>query len=955
MVFMGISLSKVSKFVVVVAFALVAGVLTQGPAFAISTGNLTGTVTTDAGAPIAGATVSATAPTGNDKAKTDSRGFYSIVNMAPDTYTVTVTGEGYDPTVINGVNVFQDQSLVVNAVLHAHVTTLGRVPVTATKTTLVQPNVTSNTYNITSALQNTLLGDSTHHTLYDVLWRTPGITSGPTSNSPIIRGGTTTELGWEFEEIPIVDRTVGFYSTELSTTGIGNVEVTTGGLGADQGGSNGGVINMAVKQGTYPQKGDVTFGIGGPAYDHTLDLEYGTATPDNRWSFFVAGSYTNTDQLVGRAPGTFYYENIESFDFVNTKDTIGNLHYRFGDNNRNDLQYVFESGVGIFRTSYGGNQGTQLAAVGEPADTTSPGCSVAAPCAGPVTLAQKLNADAWYHYYNIQKLAYSRTINDRSYLRLRVAQSNNGYFFDEEWAQNVGEPCPFGPCAFGQPAFGQGSFSPFDLWCYGCYYQDRHTLQTFYNGDYANQLGEHNMLKIGAGYEFDKNYRAVADCCPPALDPVSGIYLGWPFFDRVTQAPTEIYGAYASDHISGGKWVLEPGVRWDLEHYSISPVLNGFGVPEPGSATPFAESFVSPRFATTYHAGDNDVFRASYEYLGQFIGTAYAENFGPATHFPQANRPSFSPQKPAVAKSWDFSWEHLFPHQISMRITPYAHNNDNYVVEYSTFKGVTQFTNGGSTHTRGVELGVSREVTDGLSTFLSFTYDDTKSNVLSFAGPYFGGFGSTRTLANIVAKNYLPATYSAPWSGNLSLDWKHSGWEINSGTLWTTGFPYGNGRQTYDLDANGNLIIVPLTRTPTMFVSGATCRQFASGQFGCLDNGEAPNSFAQSLRGPAWYQENLYISHSLGSARVGVSFINIFNNILSPVLSTNSHYLNSSSGNWVPEGDCPLPSQWVQGVTSCHDAIYPAPNAFVYPVTGYYQQQSLTPRQVNFWYKVTAF
>ncbi|HXN08027.1 MAG TPA: hypothetical protein VN860_00050, partial [Candidatus Acidoferrales bacterium] len=52
--YMGISLWSVSKFVAVAAFVLVTGViLTQAPAFAISTGNLTGRMMTDAGAPIA--------------------------------------------------------------------------------------------------------------------------------------------------------------------------------------------------------------------------------------------------------------------------------------------------------------------------------------------------------------------------------------------------------------------------------------------------------------------------------------------------------------------------------------------------------------------------------------------------------------------------------------------------------------------------------------------------------------------------------------------------------------------------------------------------------------------------------------------------------------------------------------------------------------------------------------
>jgi hypothetical protein len=89
--------------------------------------------------------------------------------MSVDTYTITVNARGFEQTVINGVAVFQDQSLTVNARLQPQLVTLGRVPVTAERTNLVQPNVTSNTYNVTAQQMGTILNDPTHHTLYDVL------------------------------------------------------------------------------------------------------------------------------------------------------------------------------------------------------------------------------------------------------------------------------------------------------------------------------------------------------------------------------------------------------------------------------------------------------------------------------------------------------------------------------------------------------------------------------------------------------------------------------------------------------------------------------------------------------------------------------------------------------------------------------------------------------------------
>jgi len=79
--------------------AVFGALLSVTPANAGSTGSLTGTIKDDKGAPVAGAHVSAAAATGSYKTVTDAKGFFSIVNISPDTYTVTVTAPGFSPAV----------------------------------------------------------------------------------------------------------------------------------------------------------------------------------------------------------------------------------------------------------------------------------------------------------------------------------------------------------------------------------------------------------------------------------------------------------------------------------------------------------------------------------------------------------------------------------------------------------------------------------------------------------------------------------------------------------------------------------------------------------------------------------------------------------------------------------------------------------------------------------------
>ncbi|HEV2643525.1 MAG TPA: carboxypeptidase-like regulatory domain-containing protein, partial [Candidatus Elarobacter sp.] len=57
------------------------------------------------GRPLAGATVTAAAPTARYAGKTNSDGFYSFAGVSPDTYTVSIDSQGFNGFVQTGVTV----------------------------------------------------------------------------------------------------------------------------------------------------------------------------------------------------------------------------------------------------------------------------------------------------------------------------------------------------------------------------------------------------------------------------------------------------------------------------------------------------------------------------------------------------------------------------------------------------------------------------------------------------------------------------------------------------------------------------------------------------------------------------------------------------------------------------------------------------------------------------------
>ncbi|MGZ3530233.1 MAG: carboxypeptidase-like regulatory domain-containing protein, partial [Vulcanimicrobiaceae bacterium] len=78
-----------------VAFAI-SGVGAPMTALAGTTGNITGTATDySTGAPLAGVKVSATSLSQSATTTTDAHGFYSLLNLGPDTYTLSFQKDGY--------------------------------------------------------------------------------------------------------------------------------------------------------------------------------------------------------------------------------------------------------------------------------------------------------------------------------------------------------------------------------------------------------------------------------------------------------------------------------------------------------------------------------------------------------------------------------------------------------------------------------------------------------------------------------------------------------------------------------------------------------------------------------------------------------------------------------------------------------------------------------------------
>jgi hypothetical protein len=291
---------------VVVALALLVAFLSQVTwVLAGTTGSLSGQVTDENGAPIAGAAVKAASVSQTVSATTDAGGHFTFLSLAPDTYTVSVSKNGYNPTTYPGVTIFADQSQVVSVKMPKGLKTIATVGARASGN-LVKSGTTADVYSVNQATQTAIQGIGGGGNLdsaYSAIYSQPGVNSqiGNYGFGQVyyIRGSSYSQVGYEYDGVPVNRAFDNYNGNSLSSLGTQETEVYTGGSPA--GGTSatlGGYINQVIKTGTFPGYAQGDLGVGTPGLYHKAGVEAGGATPDRLFSWYVGVQGTNQTFLT---------------------------------------------------------------------------------------------------------------------------------------------------------------------------------------------------------------------------------------------------------------------------------------------------------------------------------------------------------------------------------------------------------------------------------------------------------------------------------------------------------------------------------------------------------------------------------------------------------------------------------------------------------------------------------
>src|SRR5579863_576960 len=271
-------------------------------ALAGTTGGLSGVVTDDRGAGVAGAIVKVASSSENASATTDASGHFAFISLVPDTYTVSVEKSGYTAGSLPGVSVFADQTETINPRL-SKLSTIAKVT-SRSAGALVKGGTTADVYSINAAQASKVTGIGGGGSLdqaYSAIATMPGayVPVGQIGwfQNVYIRGGDYDQVGYELDGVPVNRSFDNYPSSTASSLGQQELQVYTGAAPSNAEGQGlSGFINQVIRTGTNPGFISSDLGVGGPTFYHKANIEAGGATPNRTFSYYIGLGGSNQDQ-----------------------------------------------------------------------------------------------------------------------------------------------------------------------------------------------------------------------------------------------------------------------------------------------------------------------------------------------------------------------------------------------------------------------------------------------------------------------------------------------------------------------------------------------------------------------------------------------------------------------------------------------------------------------------------
>ena len=407
----------------------------------ITTGILSGVVTDSGGAPLAGVTVTASAPSGRYATRTNARGEYSILGVVPDSYAISAELQGYTDAVQQSVVVLVGQSQRIGFALAKELRTIGKATATSRS---FRVGATTDTFVVTGDAAQARSPVSVSSGLSAFSAQT---VQGAASNAPGVgfdglgnvsaRGGKVDDTVFTYDSVPIPQGLVvnpggNFVGAQTPTTGVGQTSVTLAGYSNQSDNALGGIVNQVPLVGTYPTQVETELGIGALSQFDEASLQLRTASPDLR-SRLALSTRFSSEYLAFGDGHTFYpgEASVVGIGLQARGQQSVALNYDFAATKHDTLGLLVFNGSASY-DQYGSPFAGQT--IGLLDGTNADGSTIPFPGStdqnAPVTSASRTRG-----FFNVIKGQWTHS-SDNSLERLQIYQSffgarANGPFWDD--------------------------------------------------------------------------------------------------------------------------------------------------------------------------------------------------------------------------------------------------------------------------------------------------------------------------------------------------------------------------------------------------------------------------------------------------------------------------------------------------------------------------------------------
>lgn len=343
---------------------------------------------------------------------TDIDGKYMIKGISPGEYTVEVSLIGYTKLEYTGIKI-GDGVTELNVKLNESVVTLDQEVIIIGEKPLFDIEQSSSAHLVTSDQIRTapVLG------VTDIVSKQVGVTQ--TSEGLYIRGGRSYETAYFVDGVSAKDPLAGTgFGVEVSTKSMKEIEVTTGGIGAEYG-ATAGVVSVTTQTGSDDinayisyKRDDLGFNSTQPSSFNTDMVEMNLSGPVIPGSLYLFSAFSGyiSDEYT-RKPANQLNSSIfggTSYAPRNDNRWNGTLKLTYKPDATQKIEASYNRSVKI-------NQNTRMLQIGGNDVVLGPGYQYE-------FSLQPDNANTFTHDGNLSTLKYTNTISPQAYYEFQVGR-----------------------------------------------------------------------------------------------------------------------------------------------------------------------------------------------------------------------------------------------------------------------------------------------------------------------------------------------------------------------------------------------------------------------------------------------------------------------------------------------------------------------------------------------------